>query len=584
MKFETIKKLLAILEPSFKKSAVLLQIYLIIGVLFESVGLGMLIPLVNVITDAGSSGKNVVLRFIKDHIHGISDGSLILMVLAGFVFIYFLKTVFVSFMIWKQNQFTMDLTRNVSTRLFHGYVFQPYVFFLDKNSAYLMRNVQVEVSSITAYVQGVMFIQTEVSVLIGILATLLFLEPYGAVIILAFVGITSYLLFSFSRRKISNWGKSRQAHDGLRTMTLMEGLTGVTELKLFNKEEYFVKRYSRYSALFYSIQQRVQFMMQTQRYYLELILVLSIALLSATVIFQGRDISTILPSLSLFMFAALRMLPSANRIISSLQSMRFAKSGVDMLYNELEHNKKNREKHAEIAGQDVITIGDRIVFNDICYTYPSASQPSLTGVHLEIPVGAVVGVIGQSGAGKTTLINIITGLLTPDSGNVLVDEKDISDRVYELRKFIGYVPQQIFLVDDTLQKNIAFGIDDKEVDEERMNRVIEMASLKEVVDQLPSGINTVIGERGMKLSGGQRQRIGIARALYNNPTVLILDEGTSALDSDTETAIMNAVATLKGKLTIIMVAHRYSTLNFCDIVYKLHQGKVIGKGKIEEFQ
>ncbi len=577
----TIKKLLFILERPFKKKAVILQGYLLMGVLFESVGLGLIIPLVAVIMDPKASGQNIFIRGIKNITGEISGQQLVFVVLGCFVFFYIVKTIFLSFMVWRQSEFTQELSRNVSTRLYKGYLFQPYSFFLDKNSGVLMKNVISEISVFTGFVQAFMFLQTEISVLVGIVATLLYLQPLGAVIVFIFVGSVSYLLFSFSKRKVTLWGKQRQQYDALRSKNLSQGLTGISELKLFHKENFFLKKYDQFNKFFYASQRKVQFIQQVQRFYLELVLIISIVLIALTVILQGKSVGSILPSLSLFLFAALRLLPSANRVITNLQTMRFTKPGVDLVYGEFKifqsENQQQTTAHAKIN-----KIHSLIRIRDLDYTYPSATKKALDSISMDVEIGSVVGIIGQSGSGKTTLVNVLTGLLHASSGKILIDDHDVTDSIYELQKFIGYVPQHIFLIDDTLKRNIAFGIADEEIDEARLLSVMEAAQLNGVVDQLPEGINSIVGERGIKLSGGQRQRIGIARALYNQPEILILDEGTSALDTETENDIMESVAHLKGKLTIILVAHRYSTLHFCDIVYKMQAGVVVGKGRLEE--
>ncbi len=581
MNFEVIKKLLSIFDQKFKRKAVLLQIYLIIGVLFESVGLGMLVPLVNVFTDIDHANKNIFVRFVLNLTGNVSNTHLILWVLGSFVLFYLIKTLFLSFLIWKQTEFTTSISYNISSRLNRGYLFQPYAYFLDKNSAILMRNVQSEVNSVTGFVQNVMFVQTEISVLIGVVVTIFILEPYGAGVVFFFVGGVSYLLFSFSKRKISRWGKERQLYDGARSKNLLQGFTGVSELKLFSKEKYFADKFDSSTKSFFDIQRKVQFIQQVQRGYLEFVLIVSIALLSMVVLFRGNTIGTILPSLSIFLFAALRMLPSANRIITSLQAMHFTKAGVDLVCRELK-SFGNEKPLPNTFPVGISSVNQAVTFHDISFTYPSAAIKSLDNINLEIKIGSVVGIIGQSGSGKTTLVNILTGLLEPTSGKVSVDGMDVTNRLYELRKFIGYVPQNIFLLDDSLKNNIAFGLPDSEIDLAQIHAVIKSAQLEEVVDNLPDGIDSIVGERGIKLSGGQRQRIGIARALYNNPSILILDEGTSALDNETETYVMSSVAKLKGKLTIILVAHRYTTLHFCDIVYKMQNGVIVNKGKLEE--
>lgn len=581
MQKNTLRKLLFILEPPFRKNAVLLQFLLVIGVLFESVGIGLIIPLVQVIMDPKAAGAGWFVRAIGGITGETGTQHLVLAVLVCFVLFYVVKTLFLSYLVWKQSGFTQDLSRNVSTRLYQGYLLQPYTFFLDKNSGVLMKNVIAEVSTFTAYVQAVMYLQTEASVLVGIVATLFYLQPVGALIIFVFVGGISYLLFSFSKRKVTVWGKSRQQYDALRAKNLSQGLTGISELKLFHKENFFLRAFDSFNQFFYDAQRRVQFIQQVQRFYLELVLIVSIVLIALVVMLQGKSISAILPSLSVFLFASLRLLPSSNRVIANLQTMRFTRPGIDLVYNEFKTFRA--ENRVVPAGERLVKeIRSGISLQNISFTYPSATSTALNDISLTIPAGSVTGIIGQSGSGKTTLVNVLTGLLEASSGKILLDDEDITHRLYELQRFVGYVPQTVFLVDDTLRRNIAFGIADEEVNEARLREVIEAAQLNAVVNQSPDGLDTIVGERGMKLSGGQRQRIGIARALYNQPEVLILDEGTSALDTETENYIMESVARLKGTLTIILVAHRYSTLHFADMVYKMQNGSIVSKGKLEE--
>ncbi len=581
MDLATIKKLLAILERPFKRKALFLQVYLVIGGLFESVGLGLIIPLVAVITDTEKSDQHFFTRAIKNMTGEISNSKLVFIVLACFVIFYVIKTIFLSFLVWKQSEFTQGLSRNVSARLYKGYLFQPYTFFLDKNSGILIKNIVSEISSLNGFLQALMQMQTEISVLAGIVATLFYLQPLGAVIVFGFVGSVSYILFSLSKKKVTVWGKERQKYDTMRSKNLSQGLTGVPELKLFHKENYFAKLYDDSNKFFYNAQQRVQFVQQTQRFYLELVLIISIVIIALTVILQGKPMGTILPTLSVFLFASLRLLPSANRVIANLQTMRFTKPGVELVYNEFNIFRNNKESANNTANK-IDSIKESIKLKNIDFTYPGVANKALDSINLDIAAGSVVGIIGQSGSGKTTLVNIMTGLLEPASGQILADDVDVTGSISELQKFTGFVPQTIFLLDDTLKRNIAFGIPDEQINDKKIEQVIKAAQLETAVNNLPDGIDTMVGERGVKLSGGQRQRIGIARALYNDPAILILDEGTSALDTETENYIMESVALLKGKLTIVLIAHRYTTLHFCDMVYKMQDGKMVSKGKLEE--
>jgi ABC-type multidrug transport system fused ATPase/permease subunit len=582
MGFTTIKKLLSILESPFKKKALSLQVYLMIGVLFEAVGIGMVIPLVAVIIDVENSKQNFFIRGLKSITGEVTNSHLVFIVLGSFILFYVIKTIFLSFLVWKQSEFTQGLSRNVSTRLYRGYLLQPYAFFLDKNSGVLMKNVSSEISSFTGYIQWFMYLQTEISVLAGIVATLVYLQPMGAIIIFSFVGGTSYLLLLFSKKKVTVWGQERQKYDGLRSKNISQGLTGISELKLFHKENYFADIYDRFNKLYYSSQRRMQFIQQVQRFYLELVLIVSIVLIAVVVIVQGQGIGKILPTLSVFLFAALRILPSANRIVANLQGMRFCKPGVDLVYNEFVNFAATKKQDQQTGKEKITAIKESIRLKNIDFAYPSAQQKALDSISLDIAAGSVIGIIGQSGSGKTTLVNVMTGLLQPGSGQILIDGTDITHSIAELQKFIGYVPQSIFLLDDSLKRNIAFGVPDEAINNDKLKKVIEAAQLEELVTNLPDGVDSMVGERGIKLSGGQRQRIGIARALYNDPSVLILDEGTSALDIETENYIMQSVALLKGKLTIILIAHRYTTLHFCDMVYKIQGGKMVSKGKLEE--
>ena len=581
MNFIAIKKLYVMFEKPFRKKALGLQFLLLIGVFFEGVGLGLLIPLVSVIMDINNAKQNKFIHFVRGIVGDISDQQFIYLILGIFLVFYCIKTIFLSFLTWQQTEFTQSLSLNLSSRLYRGYLFQPYIYFLDKNSAILMRNILSEVNSATSYVAGIMSLQTEISVIIGVLTTLFFLEPFGAIIVFCFIGTVSYVLFSFSKKKLSNWGKERQEYDGIRSKNVMQGLSGLVELKLFNKENFFLQKFDSATKISTNAIRKSQFIQQVGRYFIELVLIISVVLLSVAVVYQGKTFSAILPSMSMFLFASLRLLPSSNRIIASLQVMRVAKPTLDLISEELiKCNQENEPRNS--LPKKITSLKKLVSFKNIGYVYPKAIVPALVDISLDIKIGSVIGIIGQSGSGKTTLINILTGLLKPASGMVIVDGVDITDSLFELRKFIGYVPQNIFLIDDTLKRNIAFGIADSEINDDHLSNVIRIAQLDNVVDNLSEGVNTNIGERGVKLSGGQKQRIGIARALYNNPSILILDEGTSALDIETEKYIMSAVANLKGKITIILVAHRYSTLHFCDLVYKMEKGLIVGKGKLEE--
>ncbi|MES2003005.1 MAG: ABC transporter ATP-binding protein [Bacteroidota bacterium] len=571
MKRALLKQLFSVLEPYFRKQAFMLQCFLLIGVLFESVGLGMIVPLIKIVTDTSLASQSGPSRWIPELFGNVSANQKLWIVIVFFILFYIVKTIFISLLVWKQSSFIQGLSQNISTRLYRRYLFQPYAFFIENNTAILMKQVVSEVHSFTGFVQSFLFLQTELAVLLGIVVTLLVLEPVSALLIFCFVGGVSYLLFYFSRKKISAWGKDRQQYDGLRSKTVLQGLSGVTEVKLYHREDRFTDVFDGYNKVFYGSQKRIQFLSLVQRPYLELVMISSMVLLVFALTMQGRTLQLLLPSLGLFLFASLRLLPSANRIIGSLQTMRFTEPAVTLICDEL-------GQEEPIAFPDnlyqKIEIKKSLRLTDINYHYPNSTQNILKGINLVIPLGTVVGITGHNGSGKTTLINILTGLLEPSSGQVWADEIDTTRNIRALQKQIGYVPQHIFLTDDTLKANIAFGLEEEEIDPEKLATAIATACLQEVIDQLPMGINTEVGERGIKLSGGQKQRVGIARALYQQPQILVLDEGTSSQDGMAENGLMESILRLKKMVTVVMVTHSTAMLGLCDRVYVMENGKI----------
>ena len=372
------------------------------------------------------------------------------------------------------------------------------------------------------------------------------------------------------------WGEARQFHEGLRVQHLQQALGGAKEVKLLGREDEFLSQFKTHNYRSAKAGELQAMVKALPRYWLEFLCVLGLLTLVVVMIQQGKPLNSIVPTLGIFAAAAFRVMPSVNRVLSAFQSIRFSLPVISMLYDQLCSNIDYTNKKDCLSG---IEIQDIIKLESVCFTYPLSSCSSLTDINISIPCGSMTGFIGTTGAGKSTLVDIILGLLTPDKGKVSVDDIDIHNNLRGWQKQIGYVPQNIYLTDDTLRRNIAFGIADEQINEDRVCNALIAAQLDSFVRKLPFGLNTMVGERGVRLSGGQRQRIGIARALYHEPAVLVLDEATSSLDTETEHDVMNAVNAMHGKKTILIVTHRLATVENCDQLYRLDQGKLFGVGR-----
>ena len=476
-----------------------------------------------------------------------------------------------SVLAWRQSKFVFGVQADLSQRLFAIYLRQPTPSCSSairrsssKTSSPRSTNSAATRSArIGPHDQGL--------VLVCVAALLLTVEPVGAVIVVLVTGAAAGGFHRLTRARIARWGVLRQHHEGLRIQHLQQGLGGAKDVKLLGREADFLERYREHSFESARVGRNQITLVQLPRLWLELLAVVGLATLVLAMLAQGREMTRIVPALGLFAAAAFRLLPSVNRLLNAAQSLRFGLPAVDLLRDEL--SLPALEAVRETANQSAFH--SRIQLDRICYTYPNASAPALNDITMTISQGESVGLIGPSGSGKSTVVDVILGLLTPTAGHVAVDGCDIQLGLRAWQDQIGYVPQFIYLTDDTLRRNVAFGLAEDQVDDAAVRRAIAAAQLEEFVASLPQGLETVVGERGVRLSGGQRQRIGVARALYHDPAVLVLDEATSALDTATERGVMDAVTALQGAKTLVIVAHRLSTVERCSRQYRLENGQLL---------
>lgn len=573
---DSISKIRTILTTAERRSAVVMLGLMLVGALLETLGVGLVVPVMAVVLQGDLLALPSAVTTHLTALDGLSQRGLIAVTMLALVTAFLIKNLFIAFLIGKQTFFAYDVQEKLSQRLFEGYLRQPYTFHLQRNSAELVRNVTGEVSLFTSTLTGGLLMCTEFLVAAGIALLLFCAEPVGALLAVAVLGVTAWLFNRFTRERISRWGVERHLHDGLKVQHLQQGLGGAKDVKLLGREAEFLAQFEVHNVKSIRVWRLQATLQSYPRLMFELLAVCGLAVLVLSMLAQNRDVSTIGPLLGLFAAAAFRLMPSVNRILTAIQNLRYTLPAVNALHRELQLFPPHS---LSTEGLGITPAFYReIKLTDLVYRYPDAPRAAIDGISIKIRKGEAVGFIGTSGAGKSTLVDILLGLLKPDQGVVEVDGADIAGNLRQWQDHIGYVPQSIYLTDDSLRRNVAFGLPEGAIDEMAVKRAIAAAQLEEFVAGLPEGLDTVVGERGVRLSGGQRQRIGIARALYHDPSVLVLDEATSALDVETERGVMRAVVALQGSKTIVVVAHRLTTVENCDRLFRMECGKVVAEG------
>ena len=580
------KKLLFLLSPAERKHAALLLIMNLIMALLEMIGVASIMPFIAVLTNPTLVETNIILNsiFKISNIFGVNDNDKFLIFLGILVFVLLITSLtFKAATTFFQLKFVQMREYSIGKRLFEGYLNQPYSWFLGRHSADLGKSILSEVGVIINNgMQPFMVFISNTMIVILLIFLLMLVDPKLTLIVSFTLGVAYGLIFKLVRKFLNHVGKLRMINNQLRFTNISEAFGAVKEVKVGGLEEIFIKRFSDPAQIFARSQASSSAISQIPRFALEAIAFGGIILLILFLMAKTGEIDSALPILSLYAFAGYRLLPAIQQIYSAFTQLSFVRPSVESLYNDL----KNLEKHNINQDQNNFLFNKAISLKNISYEYPNAPRTSLKDVSLNISVGTTVGIVGATGSGKTTMVDIILGLLESQKGFLEIDGQVITKKnVRSWQRIIGYVPQSIYLTDDTIAANIAFGVDPKSIDLQNIEKVSKIANLHQfVIDELPNKYQTTIGEHGVRLSGGQRQRIGIARALYHNPKLLILDEATNALDNITEKAVMEKISSIKENLTIIMIAHRLSTVMQCDNIFLLEKGKLIKQGTFKELE
>lgn len=581
--------------------AVGLFVLMLIGAGFEALGVGLIMPFIALVADPAAVQDMPVLPTVLTALGVDSGAGVVIAAGLGLLAVYVIKNSFLALMYYAQFRFVFANQVRLSRRLFGAYLTSDYTFHLNRNSAQLLRNVNEEVRmTFTNVLIPLLILGVELSVVIVLAALLIAVEPVVAPVAIVVFATISVAFYRSVRQKTVRLGRQQQQHHGLMIQWVNQGLGGVKEAKVCGCEDYFLSRYHHSSQRYARAMRFHRFVKEVPRNVIETFGLGGMILVVVLLVARGQDMTHVLPVLALFAMAAVRLLPSMTRIISALTGMRHFKPSVTVIADDLEALDGARRRSDGRGGSEDSgdTPGDthreadkehpRIQFTDllrvedVTFSYPDAEAPALQDLDLTIRRGESVAFVGPSGAGKTTAVDLILGLLPPEKGQITVDGHPIGDNLRSWQDHLGYIAQPVYLMDDTIRRNVAFGVHDEAIDDERVWQALKDAQLATLIASLPHQLDTTIGEGGVRLSGGQRQRLGIARALYRQPELLVLDEATSALDRATEREIGTAIEALAGRMTLIIIAHRLATVRHCDRLFFLRDGRLADVGSYDE--
>ena len=556
-----------------KIQSVLLCIGLFIGALMELAGVSLIAELVKLIGNPAAIRTTGWMERLYDITGADSDRTFFLYVVLMLIGVYIFKNVYLTVMSYVKYTFIYNNQLSLSGRLIDCYLKKPYTYHLDKNSAEMIRSIMLDSERFFQMLLTMFSVFSEVMVSALLCIYLLIVDwmitVSVVVILLVFSGL--YLLAFHGRTKKN--GKISQYNDGKMHQAINQALGAVKDIKILHREKYFVNAFTKRGARKYTAVRNNEILGQIPAYLIETVCVGAILLVLVVKLYSGQDLNDMIPQLAAFAMAAFKLLPSVGKVDNYLNLIVFLKPSADLIYRDIKDTEDMLG--AKIGDpEDPPESADAIRVMNVSYRYPNSDKDVMDDVSFEIPEGASVGLIGPSGAGKSTIADIILGILTPTSGKVMYGDMNVHEHPIAWSKKLAYIPQAIFLADESIRCNVAFGIEEDEIEEEKVWQALSEAQLDDFVRSLPEGLDTLVGERGVRLSGGQRQRIGIARALYGDPQILVLDEATSALDSETETAVMEAIDRLQGRKTLIIIAHRLTTISNCGIIYKVGDGKI----------
>ncbi|WP_286080022.1 ABC transporter ATP-binding protein [Parablautia intestinalis] len=577
-----VRKLMVLLDKRQKRIMILLILLMLVGAVLETAGVSMVVPAMQVVMDAHAVEKYRYLQVICDISHlGYDDTRELMMVtMLALVVIFAVKNIYLFFQQKAQLKFVYTNQFATSRRMMINFMERPYEYYLNADTSVIQRSITSDVNNMYGLILSLLQLTSEVIVFVCLLVVSFKADVWMTVTVAVLLVAVLMIIKGILKPIMKKAGEENQEYYSGLYKWIDQSVMGIKEIKIANKENYFINEYAKCGAGYVNAVQRYNLYNATPRLLIETVAIAGMIFYMMFQLLRGTPVSDILPQVTALGVAAMRLIPCANRINNHLTAISYFEPffmGVsDNLQEEIRdesinYDERIYQKQAEIKK---LEIKDKIELKDIVYKYPNTDIYIFDHADMEIPIGKAVGIVGTSGAGKTTVVDIMLGLLRLQSGQILADGVEVRRHYHSWLKNIGYIPQTIFMIDASIRRNVAFGYGDDEIDDEKVWYALREAQLDEFVRGLPEGLDTSIGERGIRISGGQRQRIGIARALLEDPEVLVLDEATSALDNETEAAIMDSINRLHGRKTLVIIAHRLQTIEKCDMVYRVEKGKM----------
>ena len=577
---DTFTKVIKLLDNKTRFYSVVVLIATLIGSVMELIGVAIVLPIINMAMEDSEVTANIFARTISRLFNTNDKNEILILLIVATIVIYIIKAVYMVALSVLQYSFSMSIKRKLSVRIITSYLKKPYEFFLNTNSAELLRTVTTDTEQFYQVILNVLMITSNFITATAIGCYLIVTNLIMALSIICMLLVCVIVILFVINKRFRDLGKQNQYLSGVINKILLQVFNGAKEIKIMNIEEYFVKDYKKCFRNIEKTNTKYQIYNHIPKHLIETVCITSILVYMGLNIAFSNNYLSLISQLAVFCVGAYKMLPSISAIAAYMSTVMYYRASVDLIYDVITETEKNENNENDFNTNESIESNEIVKFNDnirgknLYFKYTNSEDYVLNNVNICIKKGQCVGFVGTSGGGKTTLVDVLLNLLEPTKGVVEIDGFNTRNNVRYIGQIVGYIPQVIYLIDDTIRRNVAFGVPEEEIDDEKVILSLKKAQIYEYTAQLPNGVNTIVGERGTRLSGGQRQRIGIARALYRDPEILVLDEATSALDNETEEEIMKSINLLKGEITIIMIAHRLSTIKNCDVVYEVSNGTV----------
>ena len=574
---DIIRKMRYILDRKQKIHICFLGVLIFIGGLLETVSVSAVLPIVYVIISPEQAQENKYIRMVMEALAIDSIEGFIVPLLWTLIVMYILKNAFLLFLASEQNRFIAFNRNKLISQVLREFLNRPYEFYLDADIPTVFRLTDSDIPNVFNILMSMISLVSE-AVVFALLCIVMVVTDWKLLLFLIVVfGVLSLVMIKVLKPQLSRRGGKNQAIQSRIAKWRIQAIYGIKDVKVLHREAFFADNYEHSGKIGAGYARRHAVLNNTPRLLIEAVFMTSILIYIILYIQMGNDASTLIPMLTAFGVAAIRMMPSVNRINTYMTDISYFRPCLNYVYENMNINEISRRNNQTLRPADTskkMQLRDKIALKGIVYAYPNTDKLIFDHADMVVPYGKSVGIMGPSGAGKSTIVDILLGLLKVREGSITCDGENIFDNYPAWLAQIGYIPQSIYLVDEPVRNNIAFGIADEEIDDSRIWQALEEAQLADFIRGLPEGLDTAIGDRGVRISGGQRQRLGIARALYHNPEILVFDEATSALDNETEAAVMEAINSFHGKKTMVIIAHRLNTIEKCDIIYKVDEGKI----------